>query len=464
MHFIGIGGRAMGGIAIALAQAGHRVTGSDEATYEPMRGCLERAGIHVHARYAADNLPAEADAVIVGKRIRDDNPELHDALLRGLPLQSFPQFLRHRFLARSRNAVVAGGVGKTTTTAMLAWILERAGARPDYLIGGIAHNFATPARFAGADITVLEGDEYASGVGDNQPKFLHYAPEVAVVTNVLAEHPDLYTDEKSLLDAFRAFVGLLPSHGCLILPSHDETAARLAEDAGCAVMTTGLDPRADHEIANVIFARDGCSFELQGTPLMVPLYGRMNVRNAAMAVLAAGRFGVSPPRAAEALSTFQGVQHRQEGTRIGDCTMVIDKASHPQSILELRLALGQRYPGQRLVMVIQPRATGGRGWVYQRDLPAALADFDKVILTGAYEHNPPQRTRWQDAPFSMDALASDVRRLSGNLTIVPALADLPNAVDDEVQSGDVIVLSLREQFHAQIARIEAVLIQRSAAA
>jgi UDP-N-acetylmuramate: L-alanyl-gamma-D-glutamyl-meso-diaminopimelate ligase len=464
LHFIGIGGRAMGGIAIALAQAGHRVTGSDEGMYEPMSGCLRSAGIQVHARYADDNVPTDVDVVIVGKRMRDDNPELSGALRRGLPLQSFPQFLRDRFLTRSRNAVVAGGVGKTTTTAMLAWILEQAGTRPDYLIGGIARNFASPARFDGAGITVLEGDEYASGVGDSQPKFLHYAPEVAIVTNVIADHPDLYQDDSSLLDAFCAFVRLLPSNGWLILPSGDETAARLAEHVGCGVVTTGLDHHADHEIANVSFTTEGCSFELDGATITLPLCGRMNIRNAAMAVVAASRFGVPPTRAAEALSTFRGVRHRQDAKEIGDCTMVIDKASHPQSMLELCLAMRQRYPDQRLVMVIQPRATGGRRWVYQRDLPAALAGFDKVILTGAYEHNPSRRTPWDDDPFSVEMLAEDARQLSGDVTIVPAFSDLPDVVGDEVHNGDVVLLSLREQFYAHIARIEAVLIERYAAA
>lgn len=460
LHFVGICGKAMGAIAVALARAGYRVTGSDEGMYPPMSAYVRRSGLHVATPYAEGNVPADADLVVVGKRVADGNRELRWVLSRGMPFLSFPKFLRARFLTRSRNAVVVGGVGKTTTTAMLAWMLEHAGVRPDYLIGGMARDLGTLARFGGADVTVLEGDEYASCFDDPTPKFLHYAPEVAVVTNILADHPDLYPDAAALRHAFLALVRLLPAHGCLVLSSDDDAAASLAQEAGCRVVATGVRRGAHQPITNVRLTPERSCFRLDGTAFELPICGRMNVRNAAMAAVAAAHFGVSYARSAQALAEFRGVDNRQESREVGSYTIVTDKASHPQSLGELSQALRQRYPGRRVISVIQPRATGGRHWIYQRDLPAALASFDKVILTSAYEHDPPERTAWQRNPFCLDTLARALRTLGVDVTTVDALAHVPGAVRAAVREGDVVLVSMREQFAAQVSAVEDALLDR----
>ena len=463
-HFIGVGGRAMGAIALALARAGHRVTGSDEGIYEPMSGYLRRGGIHVAAGYAEGNVGVDAPLVVVGKRVTSDNPELLAVIRRGLRFVSFPQLLRDRFLTRSRNAVVAGGVGKTTTTAMLAWILEHAGVRPDYLVGGVARNFPHAVRFDGRGIAVLEGDEYASCFDDQTPKFLHYAPEVVVVTNILEDHPDLYPDVGRLREAFGALVRLLPADGRLVLSSDDEAVASLSREAACSVVTTGFRDGADHPIVDVHFTPQGSGFRLGDARFELPVFGRMNVQNGAMAAVAAAHFGVSWSQSARALAEFAGVDDRQDGREAGGCTIVTDMASHPHSLGELSHALRQRYPGRRLISVIQPRATGGRRWIYQRDLPAALARFDQVILTSAYEHKPPHRTGWQSNPFSVEALAQELQALAVDVTTVPSLPDVPGAVREAVQDGDVVLLSLREQFVDYRAAVHRALVDRQRAA
>ncbi len=435
----------MGGIAIALAKVGHDVTGSDKDVYEPMQGRLAREGIRVSA-YAAEHVPGNADAIIVGTRVARENSELSFVRERGLSSESFPEFLANRFLRRSRNLVVAGGVGKTTTTAMLAWILEREGLQPDYLIGGLARNFPTSARFAGSDVSVIEGDEYAKRENDASPKFLHYFPEVVTITNSLVDHPDLYPDTNRLIEALRGLVRLLPAHGCLVLGNDEEGSATLAEAARCSVIRVGTDARADQVIGGVVLSSLGSAFELSGTRFQLPMHGLMNVRNASSAAVAALHLGVALERSALALSIFEGLADHQEAAEAGACTLVRDKASHPQSLIELSAALRQRYPKRRLVCVIQPRATGGRHWIYQKHLPRALSGFDKVILTRPYEHNPGPRTAWQDKPFSMDALISDLRSLRVDLDVAPELESLPAFVSQRTRPGDVVLLSLREQF------------------
>jgi UDP-N-acetylmuramate: L-alanyl-gamma-D-glutamyl-meso-diaminopimelate ligase len=454
LHFLGICGRAMGAIASAMASAGHRVTGSDEDVYPPMSGYLDERGLRVMTPYAEANVPQDTDLVVVGKRVAVNNPELRSVLERGLPFMSFPAFLHRRFLARARNAVVAGGVGKTTTTAMLAWILEEAGLRPDYLIGGLVRNFRASARLDATGLTVIEGDEYASSFDDPSPKFLHYAPEVVVITNLVADHPDLYPDAASLRRAFTALVRLLPTHGCLVVSGDDDGEASVAAEAPCRVCVTGLRTRADRQIEEVCLTPHDSCFHLDGVRFDLPLAGAMNVRNAAMAAQAAAHFGVPLMQAARALAAFRGIHNRQETRHVAGCTIVTDKASHPASIVELCRALRQDYPGRRVISVIQPRATGGKYWLYQRDLPAALANFDKVILTDAYEHKPSDSAWWRNDPFCMDTLERELRRLAVDVTRVGGIADVPDAVRAVACDGDVVLMSIREPFANHVSAVE----------
>jgi UDP-N-acetylmuramate: L-alanyl-gamma-D-glutamyl-meso-diaminopimelate ligase len=437
----------MGGIAVALARSGHHVTGSDEALYEPMRGCLESQGIRP-TRFAAENVPRDADAVVVGRRITAQNPEVRTIRSLGIRHESFPFFLKRRFLGHSRNAVIAGGVGKTTTTAMLAWILEVAGSKPDFLIGGIAHNFGVPARFDAATITALEGDEYASGIDDDTPKFIHYAPEVVAVTNLLPDHPDLYPNASQLFDAFASLVRLLPRKGCLVLGSEEEETSALAALSPCEVITVGTREKPDMAIKDITLRPAGSAFTLGGARFDLPMQGQMNIDNASRAAVVAAHFGVTYDQSAAALARFEGLIDRQEAIETGGRTIVRDKASHPRSIASLTEALRQRYPDQRLISVNQPRATGGRSWIYQRDLPTALAGFDKVILTRPYEHKPAEGAWWRDEPFSMEALFEDLRGRNVDVQAISEIEELPEAVRRSTRPGDVVVLSLREQFDA----------------
>jgi UDP-N-acetylmuramate: L-alanyl-gamma-D-glutamyl-meso-diaminopimelate ligase len=400
---------------------------------------------------------------VVGKRVPEHNSELQHVLRSGTPHCSFPQFLQQHFLDHSRNAVVAGGVGKTTTTAMLAWILEHSGRNPDYLIGGLARNFPNSARFSGSSFAVLEGDEYAACFDDLEPKFLHYRPEVAMITNIVEDHPDLYANFDALLAVFAKLIASVPAHGCLIIPAEDPAAVRIAEQAACKVVTVGFDPSALAVISEVQFHATGSEFQLLGCAIAISHCGKMNVMNAAMAVLAAVQFGVTPQQAAAALRVFKGVQNRQEEQRAGETTVVCDKASHPRALQELASALRQRFPGKRLVSVIQPRATGGRDWVYQRELPAALHHFDQVILTSSYEHSPQQPQRWADDPFCLELLASALLEKSATVTISRSPEALANGIATVIQDHDIIVLTLLEQSRALRDTVFSALESRNAA-
>jgi UDP-N-acetylmuramate: L-alanyl-gamma-D-glutamyl-meso-diaminopimelate ligase len=456
VHFIGICGKGMGAVALALSGSGWRVTGSDEGAYPPMTELLAAAGVPVASPYAAANIPADADLIVVGKRVRDDNPELRAAVAGGRPRLSFPALLRTRFLRHSRNAVVAGGLGKSTTTAILAWILEHAGLAPDYLIGAAPRNLDAPARFRGAGIAVIEGDEYASSCDDPRPKFMHYCPEVAVITNVVEDHPDLYPDLAAVEAVFAGFAEMLPATGCLVIPDDDESAERVARGCRGRLRRVGFLPAAGCRVDDLRLTSAGSEFRLAGTRFRLPLFGRMNVRNAAMAAVAAAELGVPWRVAAEAAACFAGVGGRQQAEVVGRQTVVVDKATHPVALRGLLEAVRQQYPGRRVVSVIQPRATGGRQWVYQRGLPGALAGADAVVVLHPYEHAPPPGRPWQADPFSAEELVSDLSALGVRAASVAAAGEaaaLSAALGAIVEAGDVVVLTLPEQAREMFAAI-----------
>lgn len=459
-HFIGICGNAMGGIAATLARSGWTVTGSSDHCHSPMLEYLRDRGIGFRSPHQPSNVPSNTDVVIVAKRIAESNVELQHVLQSGIPYRSFPEFLRDEFLRRSRNAVVAGGVGKTTTCAMLAWILEHAGLNPDYLIGGHARNFADPTRFVGRGVTVLEGDEYSSGFDDPRPKFLHYLPEVAVVTNIIEDHPDVYADLDAVCSVFHQLVDSVPANGCLIIPDWDEACVRVAAHARCRVVSTGRAGNATERITEERLLPDRSCFQLMRTDFEIAQCGHMNVTNAAMAAIAAAHFGIAPAVSSEALREFRGVLNRQEERQIGRITLVLDKASHPHSLHALVDALRQHFPGRRLVSLIQPRATGGSEWVYQRQLPSALSRFDQVIVTGTEEYRPLKPQPWRDTPFSVDRLAAALASLSVDTLLAPSAAEIPEVMSAHLEDNDVLTLSVLEHsqslIHTVVSALEAI--------
>ncbi len=434
----------MGAIACALARAGWQVKGSDEAIYPPMSNHLTQSGISVYEGYSTDNLSAQCDLFVIGKRIPDDNVELSSLLETGQPFCSFPVLLREWFLNRSRNAVVAGGIGKTTTTAMLTWIIEHASLQPDYFIGGDALNLSHPCRLQGSNFTVIEGDEYASCFDDLSPKFIYYRPEVAIITNVLEDHPDLYPDLTAVRGAFERLTALLPKNGLLVLPADYEQAGLLGRQAPCPSITVGFSSLANKKITDYHATPEHSTFVFGKTAFKLTQAGRMNALNAAMAAAAASQFGVTTQQSADALAEFKGVANRQQVEQLGDFTIITDKATHPVGVAALYESVRQRFPGQRLVAFIQPRATGGRQWVYQRDLPAVLATADQVLVVDSYEHQPSPGQTWPGGPFSVEQLYSDTRSLGTTVTRIN-----PNNVEEDarasLQPGDVIVLTLPEQ-------------------
>src|SRR3982074_2737604 len=291
-HFLGICGTAMGSIAAALRERGFTVTGSDENVYPPMSTFLEAKGIKLYQGYRAENIPPDADLIVIGNAMKRGNPEVEAVLNRKLFYLSLPEVLKNYFLRGRHNLVVTGTHGKTTTTAILAWIMEKAGHKPGYLIGGIPKNLGQGARLNDARHFVIEGDEYDSAFFDKRSKFVHYLPELVIVNNIEFDHADIFNNLDEIKLSFRRLLRIVPQNGMVLLKGDDPNCVEVAKDCLAQMVEVGFSKNCAQRIRDVDYATAGSRFKLGDDVYEIPLIGEFNVRNAAMAAAAARFYDV----------------------------------------------------------------------------------------------------------------------------------------------------------------------------
>jgi UDP-N-acetylmuramate: L-alanyl-gamma-D-glutamyl-meso-diaminopimelate ligase len=381
IHFIGICGTAMGAVAAAMRAQGYTVTGSDAGVYPPMSMFLESKGIELSEGFRAENLPAEADLIVVGNAISRGNPEIEAVLNRKLYYLSLPETLKQFFLRGRHNLVVTGTHGKTTTTALLTWILKSAGMNPAYMIGGIAKNLGQGANLHESKYFVIEGDEYDTAFFDKRSKFVHYLPELVVVNNIEFDHADIFPDLDAIKLSFRRLLNIVPSEGMVLINGDDANCIDVARDCRAQLVEVGFSENAARHIRDVAYGAAGSEFTLLETRFALPLVGEYNVRNAAMAISAAHFYGVPLKEIAKAVAAFGGVRRRQEVRgEVRGITVIDDFGHHPTAIREALRGLRYQYPRRRLWALFEPRSNTTRRAVFQHELPAALGEADGVIL------------------------------------------------------------------------------------
>jgi len=381
IHFIGICGTAMGSVAAAMHAKGFIVTGSDENVYPPMSTFLEERGVKIFPGFKAENIPDEAEVIVIGNAISRGNEEAEAALERKLLYVSLPEVLKEHFLRGHRNLVVSGTHGKTTTSSMLAWLLKSAGEDLSHMIGGIPRNLGKGAAFTDSEFVVLEGDEYDTAFFDKRSKFLHYLPEVVVVNNIEFDHADIYDSLDEIKLTFKRLLNIVPRNGIAFVNGDCANSLEVAQGAPAPVTTVGLGADCDLQITEVDYREDETIFTLDGETYTLPMAGEFNVRNAAMAICSARFSGFNPDQIREGLRTFEGIARRQEVRGVAGGVRVIDDfAHHPTAIGMAIDSLRQQYPDSRLWVVFEPRSNTTRRNVFQNELADALAKADLAVM------------------------------------------------------------------------------------
>ena len=372
----------MGAVAVALQERGFKVTGSDQNVYPPMSSFLESKGIALMEGYRAENIPADADVVVIGNAMKRGNSEVEAVLNRKLLYLSLPELLRNFFLRGRHNLVVTGTHGKTTTTALLAWIMEEAGRKPDYLIGGIPKNFGEGARLNDSKYCVLEGDEYDTAFFDKRSKFVHYLPELVIVNNIEFDHADIFNNLDEIKLSFRRLLNIVPQNGMVVVNGDDPNCVEVAKDCLAQMVEVGFSKNCAQRIRDVSYSSGASRFKLGDDIFEIPLVGEFNVHNAAMAATAARFYDVPTAKIASAFKSFSGIARRQElRGEAGGVKVIDDFGYHPTAIGQTLQALRHRFRGQRLWAVFEPRSNTTRRAVFQQQLPEALKLADGVFIS-----------------------------------------------------------------------------------
>lgn len=371
----------MGAMAAALREQGITVTGSDENIYPPISTFLRSKGIDPLLGFRAENIPSDADLIVIGNAMRRGNPEVEAVLNRKLLYFSLPEMVKHVFLRGRHNLVVTGTHGKTTTSALLAWILEVADFQPGYLIGGIPANLGQGACLRNSKYFVVEGDEYDTAFFDKRSKFIHYLPELVIINNIEFDHADIFRDLDDIKTSFRRLINIVPSEGMILINGDDPHCQEVASAAISPVVEVGFSPNAGNQIRGMRFEKEWAFFQLFGHEFRVPMIGEFNVRNAAMAISAAHYYGISPDGIQQALSSFQGVHRRQEiRGEVRKIKVIDDFGHHPTAIRQTLAGLRQRYSSSRIWAIFEPRSNTTRRSVFQHELPNAFTDADGVFI------------------------------------------------------------------------------------
>jgi len=427
----------MASVAAAMQERGFKVTGSDENVYPPMSSFLQEKGIALKQGYRAENIPGDADVVVIGNVMKRGNAEVETVLNRKLFYLSLPEVLKNYFLRGRHNLVVTGTHGKTTTTALLAWIMEKAGRQPGYLIGGLPKNFGEGARLNDSKYFIIEGDEYDTAFFDKRSKFVHYLPELVIVNNIEFDHADIFKNLDEIKLSFRRLLNIVPQNGMVLLNGDDPNCVEVAKDCLAQMIEIGFSKNCAQRIRDVAYSSDGSRFKLGEQTFEIPLVGEFNVRNAAMAAMAARFYDVPEKKIESAFRSFAGIARRQELRGEGRGVKVVDDfGHHPTAVAHTLQALRHQYRGHRLWAIFEPRSNTTRRAVFQQQLPDALKLADGVFISqvARLEQIP------EDERLNPERVVAAVAK-TGRPAFYESNADaIVNRIVSMVQPKDVIVV------------------------
>jgi UDP-N-acetylmuramate: L-alanyl-gamma-D-glutamyl-meso-diaminopimelate ligase len=461
IHVVAVAGTGMGSLAGLLAELGHDVTGSDIAFDPPIGPLLANWGVRTSQGYDPAHLVPAPDLVVIGNVCRKDNVEARAAIDGGLPYTHIAGALSELVLGGTRPLVVAGTHGKTTTTALSAWLLEGAGRKPGFLVGGVPANFERgfraprrrlPVVGAGAEHErppfVIEGDEYDTAFFEKTAKFLHYRAEVAIVTSIEHDHVDIYPTVDAYREAFRRFVALIPPSGLIVANAADAAVVEIVSvNARADVAWYGLEGDPLHGMAPRWLGAEagtdanGTAFDLYAGGVaagrfLLPLGGRHNVANTVAAIGAVVEgYGVKLHEVGRPLAAFRGIKRRQEVIgRPRGIVVIDDFAHHPTAVRETLSALRARYSSSRLIAVFEPRSATACRAMHQEAYAQSFGAADEVLLA------PVGRAGLAGERLDTERLAGELRQGGKVAAAFPDVESIVHSLAERAQPGDVIAL------------------------
>ncbi|MBA2540265.1 MAG: UDP-N-acetylmuramate--L-alanine ligase, partial [Deltaproteobacteria bacterium] len=449
IHLIGIGGTGMGAVAGLLAASGHDVRGSDAAVYPPMSEQLAALGVPVMMPYASENLAWAPELVVVGNVHGKDHVEVVAAREHNLPLTSFPAVLGDKLIDHKHAIVVCGTHGKTTTTALIAHVLEQAGRDPSLFVGGVPVGLGHGYKLGGGADFVIEGDEYDTAFFDKGPKFAHYKPRTAILTSVELDHVDIFPSFDAVRDVFKKLVALLPADGLLVACAESPEVLAVAKHAQCTVeQYCVLDDNDAVPPAGATWWAKDCEVGKSGRVAFdvycrgerverfeTLLVGRHNVGNCVSAIAVCKSRGLTVREIQRGIASFAGVRRRQELRGIaGGVTVLDDYGHHPTAVRETLRGLRKRFPKRRLIAVYEPRSATSRRKTFQNEFAEAFAHADEVVVGRLFD---PSKIPADDR-FDPERLALDLHRRGTKAAYTPEVENITKQLAESAAPGDVV--------------------------
>lgn len=449
IYFIAICGTGMTALAGMLKARGFDVSGADQNVYPPMSTFLNELNIPYYIGFDEKHLDPPPDLVIIGNAMSRGNPEVEATLDRKLHYISLPFALKEFFIRGKYSCVVAGTHGKTTTSSLLAWVLEKAGRDPGFFIGGIPENFGRGFKIGSGDIFISEGDEYDSAFFDKGSKFFHYLPDLAIVNNIEFDHADIFRSLDEIETAFKRFINLIPRNGYLIAGWDDPIVRKLSERVFSKLITFGLGADADWRAGNLAADADATRFEVHYKGklfgrFVVPLFGEHMIKNSLAVIAASSTLGLSKDEIAAGLSTFKNVRRRlQLKGEVQNIKIFDDFAHHPTAVAATLAGLRQRFPKQRIWAVYEPRTASSKRKFFEDDYIKAFSAADRVILAPLYR---PEKVPANER-ISVDNIVNALNRTPTRAWMLPADFEMAEFLKGQLKSGDIVLFMSNGDFH-----------------
>ena len=442
IYLIAICGTGMASLAGLLQKSGYLVTGSDANIYPPMSTLLKSSGIDIKSGYQRNNITADIDQVIVGNAVSKDNPEVLAVQEKGIPYISFPEAIKKFYLKNQKSLVVTGTHGKTTTTALLSWVLHSAKRKPGFMVGGWMKNFDGNHAIPEGEFFVSEGDEYDTAFFDKGPKFLHYSPFASILTGIEFDHADIYRDLDHIKDSFRKFVNIIHPSGFLLAAFSDKNVQDVLADASCQVETYGFSSSADWVIGDYKFVSGKGYFTLSHQNVNVanfnlPMIGRHNIQNATSVAVMGLKLGLTTQEIQEGFHTFKGIKRRQEVLGVKNGVTVIDDFAHHPTAIQLTLeGIKEAYPGQRIWAIFEPRSATCKRKVFEDRLPKSFTPADLVIIADLFA---PDKIDPKDR-LNPELVVENINNDGGDAYFIPDTEALINKLITDCRPKDVLLI------------------------